>query len=119
MTIDMDNCIFCQIVEGKLPSTVVYEDEYVYAFHDIQPQAPIHIIVITKQHITSAADLNSENSYLAAKCFEAIAKIADAERLQSGYRVITNIGTDGGQTVFHIHFHLLSGKKFKGLFDQQ
>ena len=111
----MRDCIFCKIVKGELPSTVVYEDEHVYAFHDIYPQAPIHIIVIPKEHITSAADFSSENSHLAAKCFEAIAKIAKSQNLDNGYRVITNIGKGGGQTVFHTHFHILGGKKFGNL----
>ena len=115
----MNDCIFCKIINGEIPSTVVYEDEFVYAFHDIHPQAPIHIVVIPKQHIVSAADINTDNSHLVAKCFEAIAKIAEAEGLQGGYRVVTNIGPDGGQVVYHIHFHLLGGKKFRGLFDQR
>jgi histidine triad (HIT) family protein len=111
----MNDCIFCKIVNGEIPSKVVYEDEDIYAFNDISPQAPVHIIVIPKKHLESAADFNSENSYLAAKCFEAIVKIADAEGLQNSYRVITNVGVDGGQTVFHIHFHILGGKEFRGL----
>ena len=111
----MNNCIFCKIIKGEMPSTVVYEDEYVYAFYDIYPQAPVHIIVIPKEHVTSAADFNAGNSHLAAKCFEAIAVIADKEGLHSGYRVVTNIGEDGGQTVFHVHFHLLGGREFRGL----
>ena len=111
----MNDCLFCKIVKSEVPSTVVYEDEYVYAFHDIYPQAPVHIIVIPKEHITSAADINQENSHLAAKCFEAITKIANEEGLDGGYRVITNIGADGGQTVFHLHFHLLGGREFRGL----
>jgi histidine triad (HIT) family protein len=111
----MDDCIFCKIINGELPSEAVYEDEFVYAFHDIHPQAPVHIWVIPKEHITSAADFNADNSYLAAKCFEAIAKIAKSEGLEDGYRVVTNIGADGGQIVFHVHFHLLGGAKFRGL----
>jgi histidine triad (HIT) family protein len=115
----MNDCIFCKIIKKELPSTLVYEDEYVCAFHDIYPQAPVHIIVIPKEHIVSAAEFNSENSYLAAKCFEAIAIIAQNEGLQNGYRVVTNIGADGGQTVFHIHFHLLGGRQFRGLVPSQ
>ena len=108
----MSDCIFCKIVTGALPSTTVYEDEFVYAFNDIAPQAPTHIIVIPKQHIASAADLSAENSHLVAKCFEAIAKIAEAEGLDEGFRIITNSGANAGQTVFHLHFHLLGGKPF-------
>jgi len=111
----MNDCIFCKIIKGELPSTALYEDEYVYAFEDIYPQAPIHIIIVPKEHIESASEFNSKNSHLAAKCFEAIAKIAGEQGLKDGYRVITNIGKDGGQTVFHIHFHLLGGQKFGDL----
>ena len=111
----MSECIFCKIIKGEIPSTNVYEDDFVLAFRDIYPQAPVHIIVIPKEHIESAAKFSSENSYLAGKCFEAITKIADAEGLKGGYRVITNTGADSGQTVFHIHFHLLGGKKFHSL----
>ena len=105
----MDNCIFCKIIAGDIPSTKVYEDEYVYAFRDINPQAPVHILVVPKQHIPCADALDEINSGVVAKCFEAIAKIAKAEGLLNGYRVINNCGEDGGQTVMHLHFHLLGG----------
>ena len=104
------DCIFCKIIAGEIPSQKVYEDESVYAFRDIAPQAPVHILVIPKAHIGSAAEITQENAHHAAKCFEAIAKIAKAEKLEKGFRVITNIGKDGGQTVFHLHFHILGGK---------
>ena len=110
-----NDCIFCKIIKGELPSTVVYEDENVLAFRDIYPQAPVHILVIPKEHIDSTADINAENSHLVSKCFEAIKKIADDEGLGGNYRVITNTGADSGQTVFHIHFHLLGGKEFCNL----
>ncbi|MCL2227410.1 MAG: histidine triad nucleotide-binding protein [Oscillospiraceae bacterium] len=106
----MSDCIFCNIIAGKIPSTRVYEDESIYAFRDISPQAPIHILVITKEHVESAAKLNVGNSHLAAKCFEAIAIIAESEGLKDGFRVITNAGKAGGQTVPHLHFHILGGK---------
>lgn len=107
----MSDCIFCKILEGEIPSQCVYEDDYVYAFRDVAPQAPVHILAIPKSHVAaSVADLTAENSHLAAKCLEAIAKIAKSEGLDNGYRVITNSGSDGGQTVFHLHFHLLGGK---------
>ena len=106
----MTDCIFCKIISGEIPSQKVFEDENVYAFHDISPQAPVHVLVVPKQHIESAAAITAESSHLAAKCFEAIAKIAEYERLDKGFRVITNIGKDGGQTVFHLHFHILGGK---------
>ena len=107
----MDNCIFCMIINGDIPSTKVYEDEYVYAFRDINPQAPVHVIVVPKVHISCASEIDESNSAYVAKCFEAIAKIAKAEGLDSGYRVINNCGADGGQTVMHLHFHILGGVK--------
>jgi len=106
----MSDCIFCKIIAGEIPSRQVYEDEHVFAFRDIAPQAPVHILVVPKIHVSSAAELTEENSHLAAKCFEAIAKIADDEGLGGGFRVITNVGQDGGQTVFHLHFHVLGGR---------
>jgi len=106
----MSDCIFCKIAAGTIPSQSVYEDDFVYAFRDISPQAPVHILIVPKTHVDSAAVLTAENSGLVAKCFEAIARIAESEGLGSGFRVITNSGEDGGQTVFHLHFHLLGGK---------
>ena len=97
------------MVNGDIPITKVYENEFVLAFRDISPQAPVHILVIPKQHITSAADITAENSLHVAHCFEAISEIAKAEGLGNGFRVITNSGADGGQTVAHLHFHLLGG----------
>ena len=111
----MTDCIFCKIASGKIPSTMVYEDEFVYAFNDIEPQSPVHILIIPKEHITSIADIDDGNSHLVAKCFEAISKIAKEKNLDNGFRIINSCGHDGGQTVFHLHFHLLGGKVFKGL----
>ena len=105
------NCLFCSIINGDIPSNKVYEDEYCYAFLDIAPQAPIHCLVVPKSHIASANEINSENSAYVAKIFEAIPKIADNLNLANGYRVITNIGDDGCQSVKHLHFHILGGKK--------
>ncbi len=104
----MSDCLFCKIVAGEIPSTKIYEDETVYAFADIDPQAPFHAIVIPKEHIASAAEITAENSALIAKVFEAVAKIAKQENLEKGFRVVNNCGADGGQTVGHIHFHLLA-----------
>ncbi|MCL2045658.1 MAG: histidine triad nucleotide-binding protein [Oscillospiraceae bacterium] len=106
----MTDCLFCRIIAGEIPSQCVYEDEHVFAFRDIAPQAPVHILVVPKEHITSSADLDESNSHLAGKCFEAIAKLVVSEDLTRGYRVVTNSGPDGGQTVLHLHFHLLAGK---------
>ncbi|MBO4733110.1 MAG: histidine triad nucleotide-binding protein [Clostridia bacterium] len=104
----MDDCLFCKIVKGEIPSSKVYEDEYVYAFLDIAPQAPFHAVIVPKTHITSAADIDEKNSFLVAKIYEAVAKIAKDENLEKGFRVVTNCGEDGGQTVSHLHFHLLA-----------
>lgn len=105
------NCIFCKIINGDIPSTRVYEDEYVLAFRDINPQAPVHIVVVPREHICCAMAINAENSFLVGKCFEAISRIAEAEGLDNGFRVINNCGEDGGQTVMHLHFHILGGVK--------
>lgn len=107
----MDNCLFCKIVAGQIPSTKVYEDETVLAFRDIAPQAPTHILVIPKAHIGSVAEISAENSGVVAHIFEVIATIAKAEGLENGYRVVSNCGEDGGQTVHHLHFHILGGRK--------
>jgi len=104
----MSDCLFCKIIAGEIPSTKIYEDEWVYAFADIDPQAPFHAIIVPKEHITSAAEITADNSHLIAKIFEAVAKIAEAEKLDNGFRVVNNCGKDGGQTVGHIHFHLLA-----------
>ena len=107
----MSDCLFCKIIEGVIPSTKVFEDEYVYAFRDIAPMAPVHVLVVPKIHIASSDGINAENSAYVARIFEAIPKIAAAEGLSNGYRVITNCGEDGGQSVKHLHFHILGGKK--------
>ena len=110
----MSDCLFCKIISGEIPSSKVYEDDFVFAFRDIAPQAPVHILIVPKEHITSAAEINEENSHLVAKCFEAIGKISESECLDNGFRVISNSGPDGGQTVFHLHFHLFGGKALRG-----
>lgn len=107
----MNDCLFCKIIAGEIPSTKVFENESVYAFRDIAPQAPTHILVIPKRHIASAADITPENSQLAAQCLEAVAEIARSEGLSGGFRVISNSGDDGRQSVPHLHFHLLGGKQ--------
>ena len=106
----MENCLFCKIIAGEIPSTKVYEDEFVFAFKDINPIAPLHYLFIPKQHISSASAITPENAEIVGKIFVAIAKVAAEEKLTSGFRVITNCGEDAGQTVPHLHFHLLAGK---------
>ena len=102
-------CIFCKIIAGEIPSTKVYEDELVYAFRDIAPQAPVHILMIPKEHLASVGEVNAYNSHLVAHIFEVIPQIAAAENLTNGYRVVSNCGPDAGQTVNHLHFHILGG----------
>lgn len=111
------DCLFCKIIAGEIPSAKVYEDEWVYAFRDINPQAPVHVLVIPKEHLCCANAVNESNSAVVAKIFEAIPKIAEAEGLANGYRVITNCGEDGCQSVKHLHFHVLGGKKLSERMD--
>lgn len=106
----MTDCLFCKIISGDIPSTKVYEDETVFAFRDIAPQAPTHILVIPKEHIPSVDGVNASNSAVVAHIFEVIPQIAAAEGLTGGYRVVSNCGADAGQTVHHLHFHILGGK---------
>ena len=105
------SCLFCKIIAGEIPSKKVYEDEKVYAFADINPQAPVHVLVVPREHIESADMIDSANSTVIASVFEAIPKVAAACGLGNGYRVITNVGEDGCQSVKHIHFHVLGGEK--------
>lgn len=105
----MSDCIFCKIAGGEIPAKMVYDEDGVCAFWDMNPKAPVHLLVIPKEHIASAAEVTADNSHLVAKCFEAIAKIAEREGLDEGFRIISNCGEDAGQTVFHLHFHILAG----------
>ena len=106
----MSDCLFCKIAAGEIPSAKVYEDDAVLALRDINPQAPTHILVIPKEHIAdSAAQITPENSAAVARCFEAVARVAAQEGLSDGFRVITNSGAAAGQTVPHLHFHILAG----------
>ena len=108
----MSDCLFCKIAAGEIPSDCVWNDENVYAFRDIAPQAPVHILVIPKEHIESVSALDDSNSRAAARCLEVIAKLAASEpQLADGYRIISNVGENGGQSVKHLHFHLLGGVK--------
>ena len=105
------SCLFCKIVAGEIPSTKVYEDDLVFAFRDIAPQAPVHILVIPKVHMDGCNAVTAENSAVVARIFEVIPKIAADEGLANGYRVVSNCGADAGQTVPHLHFHILGGKE--------
>ncbi len=107
----MSDCLFCKIIAGDIPSTKVYEDETILAFRDIAPQAPCHVLVVPKTHIEDTNGITAENSAVIAHIFEVIPQIAKAEGLVSGYRVASNCGPDSGQTVPHLHFHILGGKQ--------
>lgn len=106
------DCLFCKIINGEIPSNKVYEDDRVFAFRDIAPQAPTHILIIPKQHIKSAAKIDESNSDVVAHIFEVAAKIAKQEGLDDGFRIVNNCGDIAGQTVKHLHFHLMGGREF-------
>ncbi len=106
------DCLFCKIIGGEIPSNKVYEDDTVFAFRDIDPQAPVHILIVPKEHIASAKDINETNSAVVAHIFEVAAKIAKAEGLDDGFRIVNNCGDSAGQTVKHLHFHLMGGREF-------
>ena len=105
------DCLFCRIACGEIPSNEVYSDDKVYAFYDINPQAPVHVLVIPKAHIESCDKIDDSNSDVLKDIFEAIPKIAHKLGLENGYRVVSNVGEDGCQSVKHMHFHILGGKK--------
>ena len=105
------DCLFCAIINGDIPSKKVYEDDACYAFLDINPQAPVHCLVVPREHISSCNCINCNNSAVVAKIFEAIPRIAESLGLSNGFRVVSNIGEDGCQSFKHLHFHILGGKK--------
>ena len=105
------NCLFCAIINGDIPSSKVYEDEKCYAFLDIAPPAPVHCLVVPKEHIASADEISEENSSAVAHIFAVIPKIAEKLGLTNGYRIVSNVGEDGCQSVKHLHFHILGGEK--------
>lgn len=111
------DCLFCKIINGEIPSEKVFENDKVFAFCDINPQAPVHILIVPKKHIASCDELNAENAGTAADIFAVIPEIAKSCGITNGYRVITNVGEDGCQSVQHIHFHLLGGKKLSEKMD--
>ncbi|MBQ9624514.1 MAG: histidine triad nucleotide-binding protein [Clostridia bacterium] len=107
----MEDCLFCKIINGEIPSEKVYEDEYVYAFKDIDPKAPVHFLVIPKKHIRSVSHLEETDGEIVGKIFLAIKKIASEQGIdKEGYRVVTNIGENAGQSVLHLHYHVLGGR---------
>ncbi|MGX8701048.1 histidine triad nucleotide-binding protein [Clostridium sp. KNHs216] len=107
------DCVFCKIANGEIPSKKAYEDDRVLAFYDLDPQAPVHILIIPKEHIQSVEDITEKNSAIVAHIFEVAAKLAKENNLEKGFRVVSNVGKDGGQSVPHLHFHLLGGRSMK------
>lgn len=108
----MEDCLFCKIIKGEIPSTKVYEDDEILAFRDVNPLAPVHILVIPKKHIGSLVDLKPEDEKVVGRMYTVINKIAKQEKIsENGFRVVTNCGEDGGQAIKHLHFHILGGKK--------
>ena len=109
----MTNCIFCKIVAGEMETELLYEDDQVVAFRDINPVAPVHIMVIPKRHIRSVDELTEKENHLVAHIFHVIRKLANKENLNNGYRIINNCGEEGGQVVHHLHFHLIGGRNMQ------
>ncbi|MBQ1436759.1 MAG: histidine triad nucleotide-binding protein [Ruminococcus sp.] len=110
----MADCIFCKIIDGSIPSNKAYEDDKIIAFHDLEPQAPVHVLVVPKQHICCADELDESNADVIAYIFTKIPQIAKSLGLENGYRIVNNCGDDGCQSIKHIHFHILGGKKLSG-----
>ncbi|HIZ54689.1 MAG TPA: histidine triad nucleotide-binding protein [Firmicutes bacterium] len=106
----MADCVFCKIIAGEIPSNKIYEDETVYAFYDIQPEAPVHFLVVPKQHISGPSAVHEDNCAVVGHIYAVISHLAQELGLSNGYRVVTNCGNDGGQTVPHLHFHVLGGR---------
>lgn len=106
------DCLFCNIVKGQIPSEKVYEDNDVYAFKDVNPEAPVHILIIPKRHIKSVDELEETDKELVGHIFLVAKKLAKENKLENGYRIVSNIGEEGGQSVKHLHFHLLGGRSF-------
>lgn len=107
------DCIFCKIANGEISSKKVYEDEQVCAFYDLDPQAPVHVLIIPKEHISSVMELNDENAVVVSHVFLTAKKLAEKLGLENGFRIVSNCGEDGGQSVQHLHFHLLGGRSMK------
>lgn len=108
----MEDCLFCKISVGEIPSTKIYEDDLMFVFADINPTAPVHWLAIPKKHIASVNEITTDNSHIVAHIFEVIPKIATKDEFKNGYRIVSNIGDDAGQTVKHLHFHILAGREF-------
>lgn len=109
----MDDCLFCKIVVGEIPSKKVYEDEHTYAFEDISPKAPTHVLIVPKKHIRGLKEAEAEDAEMVGRCHLAAAAIARERGIEDGYRTVLNVGAGAGQSVFHLHVHLLGGRDLK------
>lgn len=107
------DCVFCKIAAGEIPCKKAYEDDKIMAFYDLEPQAPVHILLIPKEHIASVSEITERNSAVVAHIYEVAARLAAEQHLEKGYRIVCNTGADGGQSVPHLHFHLLGGRSMK------
>lgn len=107
----MENCLFCKIIAGEIPSAKVYEDDMTYAFRDVNPQAPTHVLVVPKAHVSGMSECDALDDAALAACLKAVKKVAELDGLTGGFRVVSNCGADGCQSVPHLHFHVLGGKK--------
>ena len=113
----MDNCLFCKIIKGDIPSTCVYQDEKTYAFRDINPMAPTHVLVVPKQHVSGMSAVDELDDAALAACLRAVKKVAELEKLTDGFRTVSNCGADACQSVSHLHFHVLGGKQLSERMD--
>ena len=109
----MNNCLFCRIISGEIPAKKVHEDEHTFAFEDIDPQAPTHVLVIPKKHIGGLKEATVEDMELIGRCHLVAAEVARKRQIENGYRTVLNVGPDSGQSVFHLHVHLIGGRKLK------
>lgn len=109
----MADCIFCRIIRGEIPSKKIYEDESTFAFEDLNPQGPTHVLVVPKKHIAGLKEASAEDAEIIGLCHLAAARIASERNIENGYRTVLNVGPDSGQSVFHMHVHLIGGRKLK------
>ena len=109
----MSDCLFCKIVSGEIPSKKVYEDEYTFAFEDIDPKAPTHVLVVPKQHLSGLKEATTADAEIIGRCHLTAAKIAQDRKIEEGYRTVLNVGPKSGQSVFHLHVHLLGGRDLR------
>lgn len=109
----MDDCLFCKIVEGKIPSKKLYEDEHTFAFEDIDPKAPTHVLIVPKKHLAGLKEATSADAEIIGRCHLTAAKIAAERKIEDGYRTVLNVGPRSGQSVFHLHVHLVGGRDLR------